>query len=260
MANPFGEGRQPRTRSHSTTLAAVTIAEQPAKGVAHRGEGERHGRRKQKSHIHRIGKTLLVAGISRAGGVERPSVIAGLNFAGDVVGVGVAMVQQQLARAQPARVQIGEHAPRPAVSRGVGLLEGHQHSLYVEPQAGGEKRRQQPPELATLPQNWRERNRSMLQLMRNSREIATAHRRRDWTGQRHLLLVSAGAPPPGCGGFYLGHPGGPGLARPPQPLPLAPATLPADRGLVRSTVCPPAAPRLRQVFSTASARPCWPSG
>ncbi len=96
----------------------------------------------RKDHVNRIGKTLLIFGIVGTIRVKDASVVAALNFPRNLRAVGIAIVQQQLPRPQPARIEIGEIASRSSVGRGIRLLIGHQHFLHVEPHAPGEEQRQ----------------------------------------------------------------------------------------------------------------------
>ena len=67
-------------------------------------------RRQQEHHIHRISKSLPVLGIVSPSRIQFAPVVSLLDFCRDVVAVGIAVMQQQFARPQPARIQIGEIA------------------------------------------------------------------------------------------------------------------------------------------------------
>lgn len=95
----------------------------------------------KKHNVYRIGKPLLVFGIFRAIWVESPAVVSGLNFARQFGTIGVAMMQQQLARAQPSRIKIGKVPAWAVVSGSVGALVWDQDSPGIEPHAAGQKQR-----------------------------------------------------------------------------------------------------------------------
>jgi hypothetical protein len=56
------------------------------------------------------------------------------------------MVEQQLARAQPSRIKIGEISARTVVYGSIGALVRDQDLPNVEPHAAGQKQRQQQSE------------------------------------------------------------------------------------------------------------------
>ena len=57
----------------------------------------------QKDYEQRVGKALFVNRIRGPAAVNRTPVIASLNFPGDLLGVGIAAMEQQFSRAQPVR-------------------------------------------------------------------------------------------------------------------------------------------------------------
>src|SRR4029077_14738667 len=65
----------------------------------------------QEHYVDRIGKTLLILRIIGPGWIQHAAVVALLYFDRDVAGIGVAVVQQQFARPQPTRIEIGQIAP-----------------------------------------------------------------------------------------------------------------------------------------------------
>jgi hypothetical protein len=92
--------------------------------------------REQEHYVDRVGKRLLIPRIAWAIRIERPAIIASLNFACDLWTVGIAMMEQQLACPEPAWIEIGEIPSRAIVTRGSRLLIRDQHMLDVEPHAG----------------------------------------------------------------------------------------------------------------------------
>jgi len=70
-------------------------------------------------------------------------VVSDLNVAGDFGAVGVAMMQEQFAGAEPAWVEVGQNAAGAAVGGGIGDLIRNQDALNVEPHAARHKQRQQ---------------------------------------------------------------------------------------------------------------------
>ena len=115
--------------------------------------------------MQRVSEALLIFGIVSAVRIERATVVSGLDFPRDLRAIWVAMVQQQFAGPQPARIKVGQIATRPAVSGCIRLLVGHEHSLHVEPHASGEEKRQEQAESGIFEQRCA-KSRSMLQLMR----------------------------------------------------------------------------------------------
>src|SRR5216683_3094932 len=71
--------------------------------------------RQDEHHIYRVRKPLLVLRVIGTRSIEQPPVISLLSFKVDLPAVGIASMQEQLARSQPARIQVGKIAPRPAV-------------------------------------------------------------------------------------------------------------------------------------------------
>src|ERR1700722_16380378 len=91
-------------------------------------------RREQKDYIHRIRESLPVLGIARPRWVEGAPVVSLLNFESDFVAVGIALMQQQFASAQPARVKVGEITARLVVRSRVGHLMPPENPVHIKPQ------------------------------------------------------------------------------------------------------------------------------
>src|SRR5580700_2030486 len=111
--------------------------EEPGEAGSHLVEWESDRGRQKKSHIDRIGESLLVLRIAGPLGIEVTHVVGGLDRAGDVAVIGSAPMQEQVARTQPARIQIREIAARTRVRGGIGPLVGDENVVDVKPHAGG---------------------------------------------------------------------------------------------------------------------------
>lgn len=95
------------------------------------GEGESESGEQKECHIDGVGETLLVMGIEGRRRIKGSSVIAGLNFAGDLWPIGVTMIEDKFASADPAGIEVGENAARAGVSDRVLLLVGDEDALHV---------------------------------------------------------------------------------------------------------------------------------
>src|SRR5437016_908832 len=82
-----------------------------------------------------------------AGGIDLPSVIADLNFAGDLAAIRITSMQQQLACAQPTRIKVREIAAGNVVLGGLASLVRDQNEIGVAPGAGCCHEREKQSEL-----------------------------------------------------------------------------------------------------------------
>src|SRR5260370_35557213 len=96
-------------------------------------EWEIDRRRQQEHDTDRISKSLLVFGIVRAGGIERPPVVALLNLSRDLVTVGISAVTHQVPGSQPPRIEVRHIAAGPVVNSSNAHRLGVQDALRLEP-------------------------------------------------------------------------------------------------------------------------------
>src|SRR5581483_8050642 len=91
----------------------------------------------QKCNVDRVRESFLVLGIGRALRIKRTAVVAELKLAGDLGTIGAAMMHKKFARAQPARIEIGEIAARPSAGSRLSELIRNEDALDVVQHAAG---------------------------------------------------------------------------------------------------------------------------
>ena len=95
------------------------------------------GGRNQKHNVQRVGKGHLIFRIIRTIGVQYAAVISNLNLTGQLRTVRVPVMQQEFARSEPTRIEVGKVSAWRAVLCGIGQLMPDKHMLQVEPHARG---------------------------------------------------------------------------------------------------------------------------
>ena len=67
--------------------------------------------------------------------------VSGLDFPSDIFAVRIAMMKQQLARAEPARIDVRKIAPRAAMCGCISPLVRDEHILHIKPHARCQQQR-----------------------------------------------------------------------------------------------------------------------
>src|SRR5579871_5543616 len=75
-------------------------------------------------------------------GIEHAAVVAQLNSARNLIAIRIAAVEQQLTRAQPTWIQVGEIAARPVTAERFTALVWNQNMPNVVPHAPGKQERE----------------------------------------------------------------------------------------------------------------------
>src|SRR5579864_5954707 len=71
--------------------------------------------------------------------IEHPAVVAGLDSARNLRAIRIAAMEQQLTRAQPTRIEVGEIAARPITAEGFTALVWNENVPNVVPHAPGKQ-------------------------------------------------------------------------------------------------------------------------